>query len=49
MKNIFIKSMTVFTLLMIALCGGNEGKAEAASKPASQDLIIINKSYNKLA
>jgi len=26
MKNIFIKSMTVLTLLMVALCGVNEGK-----------------------
>ena len=49
MKNIFIKLMTVFTLLMVALCGINQGKAEAASKTANQDLIIINKYYNKLA
>ena len=49
MKNIFIKSMTVLTLLMVALCGVNQGKTEAASKPANQDLIIINKYYNKLA
>ncbi|WP_418055346.1 L,D-transpeptidase [Priestia megaterium] len=49
MKNIFMKSMTVLTLLMIALCGGNEGKREAASKAANQGLIIINKYYNKLA
>jgi hypothetical protein len=49
MKNIFIKSMTVLTLLMVALCGGNQGKIEAASKPANQDLIIINKYYNKIA
>ena len=45
MKNIFIKSMTVLTLLMVALCGVNGGKTEAASKPVNQDLIIINK-YN---
>ncbi|MEQ7807680.1 L,D-transpeptidase [Priestia aryabhattai] len=49
MKNIFMKSMTVLTLLMVALCGVNQGKTEAASKPANQDLIIINKYYNKLA
>ncbi|MCW1048898.1 MULTISPECIES: hypothetical protein [Priestia] len=46
MKNIFIKSMTVLTLLMVALCGVNGGKTEAASKPVNQDLIIINKYYN---
>ena len=49
MKNIFIKSMTVLTLLMVVLCGVNKGKTEAASKQANQDLIIINKYYNKLA
>ena len=38
--------MTVLTLLMAALCGVNGGKAEAANKPANQDLIIINKYYN---
>ncbi|WP_280157517.1 hypothetical protein P5616_007795 [Priestia aryabhattai] len=43
MKNIFMKSMTVLTLLMVALCGVNQEKTEAASKPANQDLIIINK------
>ncbi|MGG0586808.1 hypothetical protein ABE049_21185 [Priestia megaterium] len=43
MKNIFMKLMTVLTLLMVALCGVNQGKTEAASKPANQDLIIINK------
>ncbi|WP_371388708.1 L,D-transpeptidase [Priestia megaterium] len=36
-------------MLIVALCGVNEGKTEAASKPANQDLIIINKYYNKLA
>ncbi|WP_454844589.1 hypothetical protein [Priestia megaterium] len=46
MKNIFMKLMTVLTLLMVALCGVNEGKTEAASKTANQDLIIINKYYN---
>ena len=45
MKNIFMKSMTVLTLIMVALCGVNQGKTEAASKAANQDLIIINK-YN---
>jgi hypothetical protein len=35
-------------LLIVALCGVNEGKTEAANKPANQDLIIINKYYNKL-
>ncbi len=49
MKNIFMKSMTVLTLIMVALCGVNQGKTEAVSKPANQDLIIINKYYNKLA
>nr|WP_242647219.1 L,D-transpeptidase [Priestia megaterium] len=49
MKNMFMKSMTVLTLLMVAICGVNQGKTEAASKPANQDLIIINKYYNKLA
>ena len=43
MKSIFMKSMTIFTLLLVALCGVNQGKNEAASKPANQDLIIINK------
>src|SRR6478736_9467056 len=41
--------MTVLTLLMVALCGVNQGKTEAASKAANLDLIIINKYYNKLA
>ena len=49
MKNMFMKLMTVLTLLMVALCGVNQVKTEAASKPANQDLIIINKYYNKLA
>ncbi|MED4268430.1 L,D-transpeptidase [Priestia megaterium] len=49
MKNISIKSMTVLTLLMVTLRGVSQGKTEAASKPANQDLIIINKYYNKLA
>ncbi|WP_308813451.1 L,D-transpeptidase [Priestia megaterium] len=49
MRNIFIKSMTVLTLLMTALCGVTKGKTEAASKATNQDLIIINKYYNKLA
>ncbi|MFE4036234.1 MULTISPECIES: L,D-transpeptidase [unclassified Priestia] len=49
MKNIFMKSMTVLTLLMVALYGVNGGKTEAASKSVNQDLIIINKYYNKLA
>jgi len=49
MKNIFMKSMTVLTLLVVALCGVNQGKTKAVSKAANQDLIIINKYYNKLA
>ena len=44
-----MKAMTILTLLMVALCGVNQGKTEAASKAANQDLIIINKYYNKLA
>jgi len=32
MKKIFMKSLTVLTLLMFALCGVNQGKTEAASK-----------------
>ncbi|WP_371388543.1 hypothetical protein [Priestia megaterium] len=40
---VFIKSMIVLTLLMVSLCGVNQGKTEAASKPANQDLIIIKK------
>nr|WP_253880911.1 L,D-transpeptidase [Priestia megaterium] len=40
--------MTVLTLLMVALCGVNEGTTEVVSKSANQDLIIINKYYNKL-
>ncbi|WP_279400992.1 hypothetical protein [Priestia megaterium] len=43
MKNIFMKSMTVLTLLMVALCGLNKEKTEAANKTANQELIIINK------
>ncbi|CAK8583636.1 MULTISPECIES: hypothetical protein [Priestia] len=42
MKNMFMKLITVLTLLMVALCGVNQGKTEATSKPANQDLIIIN-------
>ncbi|MBM6602433.1 L,D-transpeptidase [Priestia megaterium] len=49
MKNIFIKSITVFALLIFILCGINQGETEAESKLANQDLIIINKYYNKLA
>ncbi|MCM3541464.1 L,D-transpeptidase [Priestia megaterium] len=50
MKNIFIKSMTVLTLLlMVTLWGVNQGKTEAGSKLANEDLLIINKYYNKLA
>jgi len=48
MKNMFVKSMTVLTLLMVALCGVNQGKTEAASKPANQDLIIINNTTTSL-
>ncbi|MFE7083550.1 L,D-transpeptidase [Priestia megaterium] len=49
MKDIIIKSMTVLTLLIVALCGVNQEKTEAARKSANQDLIIINKYYNRLA
>ncbi|MGG4382836.1 L,D-transpeptidase [Priestia megaterium] len=49
MKNIFIKLITVFVLLISVLCGINQGETEAAGKSANQDLIIINKYYNKLA
>jgi len=35
-----MKSMTVLTLLMVALCGVNQGKTEAASKPASHSLFF---------
>ncbi|MDO6851928.1 hypothetical protein Q4S57_29315 [Priestia megaterium] len=45
MKNIFMKSMTVLTLSLVALCGVNQGKTEEANK----DLISISKYYNKLA
>ncbi|RFB32406.1 L,D-transpeptidase [Bacillus sp. RC] len=48
MKNIF-KLITVFALLILVLCGINQEETEAASKSANQDLIIINKYYNKLA
>src|SRR6478609_4199794 len=48
MKNIF-KSITVFALLILVLCGINQEETEAARKSANQDLIIINKYYNKLA
>ncbi|WP_176524053.1 hypothetical protein [Priestia megaterium] len=41
MKNIFMKSMTVLTSLMVALCGVNQVKTEAASKPTNQDLILL--------
>jgi hypothetical protein len=34
---------------MLALCEVNGEKIEAASKPTNNDLIIINKYYNKLA
>ena len=48
MKNIFMKSMTVLTLLMVALCGANQGKTEAASKPANQDLILLTSTTTSL-
>ncbi|AJI25709.1 putative lipoprotein [Priestia megaterium] len=46
MKNLFIKLITIFTLLMITLCVVSVGKTEAASKTVNQDFIIINKHYN---
>ncbi|MBU8757064.1 L,D-transpeptidase [Priestia megaterium] len=49
MREIFIKLITIFTLLTITLCGVSMGKTEAASKTVNQDFIIINKHYNKLA
>ncbi|PFL58646.1 L,D-transpeptidase, partial [Priestia megaterium] len=39
MKNIFIKLITVFALMIFVLCGINQGETEAASKSANQDLI----------
>ena len=48
MKNIFMKSMTVLTLLMVALCGVNQGKTEAASKPANQDLSSLTRTTTNL-
>jgi len=44
-----MKLMTVLTLLMVALCGVNQEKIEAARKPANKNVIIINKYYNKPA
>lgn len=44
-----MKSMTILTLLMVALCEVNEVKTEAKIKTANQNLIIINKYNNKLA
>ncbi|WP_304363293.1 hypothetical protein [Priestia megaterium] len=44
-----MKSMIVFTSLMVALCAVNQGKTEAASEPENEDLIIINKYYNNLS
>lgn len=44
-----MKSMNVLTLLMVALYGVNQGETEAADRSANQDLIIINKYYDKLA
>ncbi|MCY8234185.1 L,D-transpeptidase [Priestia endophytica] len=49
MKKIFIKTMTVLALLVFLVGGMATGKSEAASNTANQDLIIINKYYNKLA
>ena len=48
-KNLFIKLMTIFTLLMVTICGVSVGKTEASNKASNQDFIIINKKYNKLA
>ncbi|BFI99040.1 MAG: hypothetical protein PME_14760 [Priestia megaterium] len=48
MKNIFMKSMTVLTLLMVALCGVNQVKTEAASKPTNQDLILLTSTTTSL-
>ncbi|MFP7732276.1 hypothetical protein ACLHDF_02420 [Priestia aryabhattai] len=45
----FKKLLNVLTLLMGALCEVNGVKIEAASKTTNNDLIIINKYYNKLA
>lgn len=49
MKSILIKTMTVLALLVFLIGGMATGKTEAASNTANQDLIIINKYYNKLA
>ncbi|MED3729508.1 L,D-transpeptidase [Priestia endophytica] len=49
MKKILIKTMTILALLVFLVGGIATGKTEAASSTANQDLIIINKYYNKLA
>lgn len=50
MKKVLTKGITVLALLVVLLSGLSTTKAEAASKStANQDLIIINKYYNKLA
>ncbi|WP_216701073.1 L,D-transpeptidase [Priestia filamentosa] len=48
MKYILLKLATVFTLLMVLLCGFTGGQTEASTID-HQDLIIVNKYYNKLA
>ncbi|MEB2266881.1 hypothetical protein LAV77_18915 [Priestia megaterium] len=52
MKNIFMKSfmksMTVLTLLIVALCEVNQVKTEAASKPTNQDLILLTSTTTSL-
>ncbi|MCY8235270.1 L,D-transpeptidase [Priestia endophytica] len=48
MKNMLLKLMAIFTLLMVTLCGVTRGKTEASAID-HRDLIIINKYYNKIA
>ncbi|RAS72824.1 L,D-transpeptidase [Priestia endophytica] len=49
MKKILIKIMTVLALIVVLFGEMATGKTEVASNTANQDLIVINKHYNKLA
>lgn len=48
MKHMLLKSMTILTLLMVSLCGVTGEQTEARTTD-DQDLIIVNKYYNKIA
>lgn len=49
MRKLWMKTITILALVIVLLSGMTIDKIEAASNTTNQDLIIINKYYNKLA